>query len=345
MPQMNYKLLGKSGMRVSEICLGTMTFGEDWQWGADYDESKKQFDTFVNAGGNFIDTANLYTNGTSEKFCGDFIGYDREYFVLATKYTLCMNPDDPNASGNHRKNMVQAVERSLKRLNTDYIDLLWVHMWDDTTPPEEVMRALDDLVRAGKVFHVGVSDTPAWRVSQMNTMAELKNWSRFVGLQVEYSLIERGVERDLIPMANAFGMTVTPWAPLGGGVLTGKYKKVDGKIESGDAKRANLIRKNDRNIEIADKVVEIAKKNSVSPAQVAMNWCRQKSDNIIPIVGARTAEQLIDSLGCLEFRLSDDDMKALDDVSAIDLGFPHEFLERDYVRKLVFGNFEDRLER
>lgn len=343
---MRYKLLGKSGLKVSEIALGTMTFGEDWGWGADYNESKKIFDHYASLGGNFIDTANLYTNGTSEKYCGDFIRSQREHFVLATKYTLNMDSKNPNASGNNVKNMKQAVEASLRRLDTDYIDLLWVHMWDYLTPPEEIMRGLDDLVSSGKIFYIGVSDTPAWRVAQMNTLADQYGWAKFIALQIEYSLIERTVERELIPMAKGFGMSVTPWAALGGGILSGKYKKEGNEIVGdSDTKRANVIRKTDRNIEIADVVVDIAKKRNVSPAQVALNWVRQQDSSMIPIIGARTENQIKDSLVALDFKLDSNELKKLDEISNIDLGFPSEFLERDYVKNLLYGDFADKIDR
>ena len=223
---MRYKLLGKSGLRVSELCLGGMTFGQDWGnmlAGASKEESKKIFEHFVEAGGNFIDTANVYQNGSSEKYIGEFIASEREKFVLATKYTISTNPDDPNASGSHRKSLVQSVNASLKRLNSPYIDLLWVHFWDSMTPVEELMRSLDDLVRSEKILYVGISDAPAWFISQANTLAELRGWSPFVAIQVMYSLIERTPERELLPMAKALDIGVTAWSPLGGGVLSGKY--------------------------------------------------------------------------------------------------------------------------
>src|SRR5512132_3347901 len=220
---MKYRLLGNSGLRVSEAALGTMTFGEDWGWGTARDEARKVYDAFREAGGNFIDTANIYTNGTSESFLGEFMEGHRQSIVLATKYTNAMPGTDPNAAGNQRKNMVQSVEASLKRLRTDYIDLYWVHAWDQITPVEEVMRGLDDMVRAGKVLYVGISDAPAWYIAQANTLAQLRGWSPFVGLQIEYSLIERTVERELIPMAKALNIGVTAWSPLSRGVLTGKY--------------------------------------------------------------------------------------------------------------------------
>ena len=219
---MRYRLLGKSGLRVSELCLGTMTFGEDLGWGSPKEESRKVYDAFREAGGNFIDTANIYTNGTSESFLGEFMQGHRERLVLATKYTLSPPVNDPNAAGNHRKNMMQAVEASLKRLQTDYIDLYWLHIWDQLTPVEEVMRAFDDLVRQGKILYAGVSDMPAWVVAKANTLAELRGWTPFIGLQIEYSLIERTPERELLPMASSLGLGITAWSPLAGGVLDGQ---------------------------------------------------------------------------------------------------------------------------
>jgi len=229
---MRYKLLGKSGLRVSELCLGTMTFGEDWGWGSSKEESRKIFNTFLEAGGNFIDTANLYTNGTSEAFLGEFMQGQRARILLATKYTNSAPVNDPNAGGNQRKNMMQSVEDSLKRLKTEYIDLYWLHIWDAVTPVEEVMRAFDDLVRQGKVLYIGVSDAPAWWVAQANTLAQLRGWTSFVGLQIEYSLIERTPERELLPMAQAFGLTVTAWSPLAGGKLTGKHLHQSGQLKA-----------------------------------------------------------------------------------------------------------------
>ncbi|MEZ5082138.1 MAG: aldo/keto reductase [Bacteroidales bacterium] len=336
---MRYKLLGNSGLRVSELCLGTMTFGKEWGWGSDYKTSKNVFDEFIKAGGNFIDTANLYTLGTSEKMVGEFIASDRERFVLATKYTLWDRMDDVSFSGNSRKNLFRSVEASLDRLNTDYIDLLWVHAWDFTTPVEEVMRSLDDLVRTGLVHYIGISDTPAWVVSQANTMADLKSWTKFIALQIEYSLIERTPERDLLPMAKALNIGVTPWASLGGGVLTGKYlKKQKGRIED------NHPRRNERNTMIAKEVVKIAKELGVSPAQVAINWTRQQNQQVIPIIGASKVEQLKDNLACLNFEIPEDHMNRLDEVSKIELGFPHDFLKSDMVKNVSFGGMYDKID-
>src|SRR6202011_673172 len=227
---MKYRLFGNSGLRVSEASLGTMTFGEDWGWGSPKDESRKIYDAYREAGGNFVDTANLYTNGTSESLVGEFIRDHRQSVVLATKYTNAMAGNDPNAAGNHRKSMVQALEASLRRLKTDYVDLYWLHIWDQMTPVEEVMRAFDDLVRQGKILYIGVSDAPAWWIAQANTLAELRGWTQFIGLQIEYSLIERTVERELIPMAKALNLGILAWSPLAGGVLTGKYHG-EGKAE------------------------------------------------------------------------------------------------------------------
>src|SRR3981081_2264325 len=220
---MKYRLLGESGLRVSEASLGTMTFGEEWGWGSPKAEAQKVYETYREAGGNFIDTANFYTHGTSETFLGEFMQGRRESVVLATKYSNAAPGNDPNAAGNHPKNMMQPVEASLKRRQTDYIDLYWVHIWDGITPVEEVMRGLDDLVRQGKVLYVGISDAPAWWIAQANTLAELRCWTQFIGLQIEYSLIERTVERELIPVAKALNIGVTAWSPLSRVAATGKY--------------------------------------------------------------------------------------------------------------------------
>ncbi|MCF8368459.1 MAG: aldo/keto reductase [Bacteroidales bacterium] len=336
---MKYKLLGNSGLRVSELCLGTMTFGAEWGWGSDFDESKKVFDAFVKAGGNFVDTANLYTLGTSEKMLGEFIKADREHFVLATKYTLYDRMDDVSFSGNSRKNLFRSVEGSLERLDTDYIDLLWLHAWDFSTPVDEVMRSLDDLVSTGLVHYIGISDTPAWIVSQANTMAELKSWTKFIGLQIEYSLIQRSAERDLLPMAKALNIGVTPWAPLGGGVLTGKYlKKEKGRIEEDHPRRS------EKNLKIAKEVVAVAKKLGVSPAQVAINWTRQQNQQVIPIIGASKLKQIEDNLACLSFVIPAEMMDRLNEVSKIELGFPHEFLQSDMVKNFTFGGMYQKMD-
>jgi len=337
---MNYKLLGKSGLRVSELALGTMTFGEEWGWGSSKEESKKVFDVFTNAGGNFIDTANRYTEGTSEKFVGNFISSDREHFVVATKYTLHTRKGDPNFSGNHRKNMMHSLEASLKRLNTDHIDLYWVHAWDFTTPEEEVLRALDDMIRAGKILYIGISDTPAWIVSRMNAIAELKNWTQFVALQIKYSLLERTVERELLPMARKLDLAVTPWGVIGGGVLSGKYNK--NKNEQGRAQLNKAIK--DDHLKIAEEVIKVADEIGCSPSQVAINWVRQQPGVIIPIVGAKTEAQLKYNIDCLKFSLYETQLNKLNEVSKIDLGFPHNFLNSDNIKEIVFGGTYNKID-
>ncbi|MBD2346569.1 aldo/keto reductase [Anabaena subtropica] len=339
---MRYKLLGKSGLRVSEICLGTMTFGEDWGWGASKDESQKIFDTFVEAGGNFIDTANGYTDGSSEKIVGELIAPDRERFVVATKYSfpLRMNDhkSDPNASGNHRKNLIQSLEGSLKRLNTDYIDLFWVHAWDFTTPVEEVMRSLDDVVRQGKVLYIGISDTPAWIIAQANTIAQYQGWTQFVALQVEYSLIQRTPERELLPLAKAFDLAVTPWSPLGGGVLTGKYNKpLQPGEEPGRLANSGLGSISERNLAIAEVVSQVAAEIDCTPSQVALAWLHAQSGVIIPIIGARKLSQFQDNLAAIDVTLSPEYLQRLNEVSQIELGFPHDFLQNDTIRDRLFG--------
>ena len=386
---MKYYLLGKSGLKVSEICLGTMTFGKEWGWGASKEDSRKMFDAYVNLGGNFIDTANIYTNGTSEKYVGEFVSSDRDRFVIATKYTSNTRAGDPNAGGNHRKNMVQSLEASLKRLNTDYIDLYWVHAWDHTTPIEEMMRALDDMVKSGKILYIGISDAPAWVISQANTIANLKGWTEFTSIQIEYSLIERTPERELLPMANALDIGITAWSPLGSGVLTGKYNKSSNKENNNQNDAENKDYKNteggtsndtindastessassvlesdqqnsgnrlnvanfselsntllkERNMRIAEEVVNIAREIKHTPSQVALNWIRNSKktfrNKIIPIIGAKNLVQIKDNLGCIEFVLSDDHIQRLNEVSQIELGFPHNFLSSDTIRNIIYG--------
>lgn len=344
---MKYKLLGNSGLRVSELCLGTMTFGDDWGWGAAAEDSRKQYDVFREAGGNFIDTANLYTNGTSEKLLGEFLGADRGSVVLATKYTNSMAGTDPNAAGNHRKNMMQSVEASLKRLKTDYIDLYWLHIWDFLTPVEEIMRAFDDLVRQGKILYAGISDAPAWRVSQANTLAELRGWTPFIGLQVEYSLIERTPERDLLPMAEAMGLGVTAWSPLASGILTGKYH--GGKKDEGGRLSSPMMggwpQLDDRKKRVVEAVLAVAEEIGRPPAQVALSWVRQQGPVVIPIIGASKVEQLRDNIASLELTLEEGQLKKLNGASAIEMGFPHDFFAKPMVRTFMYGGLYDQIEK
>ncbi len=323
---MRYKLLGNSGLRVSELCLGTMTFGETWGWGASKQESRRQFDLFLEAGGNFMDTSVNYSDGTSETFLGEFIQEKRQSLVIATKYSLT-RPDsaDPNSGGNSRKNMVQSIECSLKRLGTEYVDLLYLHMWDYMTPVEEVLRGLDDLVRAGKVLYVAISDSPAWILAEANARAELMGWSRFVGLQVPYSLLSRAVERDVLPAAKHWDMAVLTWGILESGILTGKFM---GDVQGETRLNPEKLKLRDRHVQIVQEVQRIAQETGRSMAQVALNWVRQQQAKaqIIPILGARSAAQLQDNLGVLAWSLTGEQLDRLDEVSQIDLGFPHDLL-------------------
>ncbi len=342
---MKYYLFGTSGLRVSEISLGTMTFGEEWGWGSAKDEARKIYDAYREAGGNFIDTANVYTNGTSETFLGEFLAGHRDEVVLATKYTNAFPGKDPNAGGNHRKNMMRAVEASLKRLKTDYIDLYWLHVWDQLTPVEEVMRAFDDLVRQGKVLHAGVSDAPAWWIAQANTLADLRGWSAFIGLQIEYSLIERSVERELVPMAKAFNLGLVAWSPLSGGVLTGKY---DGTQSKGEARYTNpdseqFMPDRARTERIVPAVRKVSKETGRSLAQVALAWLRYRDIPVIPIIGARKLSQLHDNLESLTLTLAPEQLKALDEASRIEVGFPQIMYQREFVRAIVYGGMRDQL--
>ena len=344
---MRYKLFGKSGLKVSELCLGTMTFGEEWGWGASREESRRMFDAFVDAGGTFIDTANGYTNGTSEKYVGEFIAQDRERFVLATKFTFGARADQPNGGGNHRKSMVQALNASLKRLNTDFVDIYWVHAWDQITPLEELMRALDDMVRAGKVLYVGFSDAPSWVVARANTLAEERGWTLFTGLQIPYNLIERTPERELLPMAKGLDLTVAAWSPLAGGILSGKYNT--GAADDDARMRQNVPRSafslNERNLKVAEQVVSVAEELDRSPSQVSLNWLRQRKNAVIvPIIGARRLSQIEDDLGCLDFLLDEGSLKRLDEVSAIDLGFPLTFISREWNKRSIMGDYWDKLD-
>jgi aryl-alcohol dehydrogenase-like predicted oxidoreductase len=331
----NYRLLGRSGLRVAPLALGTMNFGVGQSWGSDAAEAEKIFNLYVERGGNSIDTANFYADGGSERVVAKLVQGRRNRFVIATKYSLTMRPGDPNGSGNHRKNMIQSVEDSLQRLGTDYIDLLYLHVWDNRTPVEEILRAFDDLVRAGKIVYVGLSDTPAWQASRMQAIAELRGWSPLVALQIPYNLTERTVERDLIPMAFEMGMGVLPWSPLAGGVLSGKYEQKDltrasaGAATKFDSRRdINLAtgRLSERNLAIAAAVKTVAQEMNCTSAQVALAWTLLNPAVTSPILGARTVAQLQDNLGALDVTFSDSQIARLNTVSKIDLGFPHEFL-------------------
>ena len=330
---MRYKLLGRSGLRVSELCLGAMTFGESWSLGASKEISQKVFEGYATAGGNFVDTANNYQDGLSETYLSDFIGGDRDRWVIATKYTAT-SPEqtDPNQGGNSRKTLHQKVEGSLRRLKTDYIDLLYVHVWDFITPVDEVMRALDDVIRAGKVLYIAISDTPAWVVAEANTRAELMGWSRFVGFQLPYSLVNRDIERAELPLAKHWDIAVLPFGALGGGLLSGKYNRG----ETGRLGRPELTEQQRR---ILDEVNAIAREVGRTSSQVALNWVRQQQERavIVPILGARNETQLQDNLGCLEWTLSPEQIQRLDEVSRIDYGFTRSIEASPYVFGKTFA--------
>lgn len=325
---MRYRLLGRSGLRVSELALGTMTFGTDWGWGAEESECRRIVERFAAAGGNFIDTASNYTNGSSERIVGELTRGDRERWVIATKYTLSLDSDDPNAGGNQRKSLVRALEQSLRRLQTDYVDVLWLHMRDALTPIDEVVRALDDQVRLGKVLYVGISDSPAWVAARANAIAELRGWTPFVAVQLPYSLAARDPEREVLPMAAELGLTVLPWGVLGAGVLTGRSPST---LRWGDA-----VSK--REAAALATVQDVADAAGATPAQVAIAWLlRRRAPEIVPLVGVRSAEQLEDDLGALDVQLDDDQRAALDAATAPELGFPRSFLESGGVRELIYG--------
>ncbi|MFT4053638.1 MAG: aldo/keto reductase [Novosphingobium sp.] len=336
---MRYKLFGRSGLRVSELCLGAMTFGTEWGWGSDRDESRAVFDAFAEAGGTFIDTAYIYTDGASERMLGDFVKADRSHFVVSTKYAT-MNAPDVTITGTSRKAMRHAVDESLRRLGTDYIDLYWVHAWDARTPVDELMRGLDDLVSAGKVLYVGVSNAPAWQVARCNMLADLRGWAPFVGLQTEYNLLERTAERELLPMARELDIAVTAWSPLAGGVLSGKYDDVGAEgRRAGDALGA-------REAGIAAEVAAVARELGVPTAAAAIAALRAlpQGAGVIPLLGARTLKQLRENLGCLDVTLSPDQVARLDAVSAVSLGSPHEMLDSAYMRGISTGGAFDRLD-
>jgi aryl-alcohol dehydrogenase-like predicted oxidoreductase len=331
---MRYTILGNSGLRVSELCLGTMTFGQNWGWGAPSETCAAVLDAFATAGGNFLDTANIYTDGESERILGRLLVGRRDEFVLGTKYNGMTRPGDVNSAGNHRKNLVASLEDSLRRLRTDHVDILWVHARDTWTPVPEVVRALDDQVRAGKVRCVGVSDWPAWEIAAANTLAELRGWSAFVGLQARYNLLDRTAERDLLPMARAFHLTTLAWGPLAEGRLTGKYL-------AGGGGRLNVYDwggADTRSDAITAEVVRIADDGGWQPAQVALAWLRARPGAVVPIVGCTSPAQLNANLAAIDVTLDDRQAARLDEISRVDLGFPHEFLRLESIKRIVYGD-------
>lgn len=339
---MRYRLLGTSGLRVSELCLGTMTFGETWGWGAPWDESQKIFKMYVEAGGNFIDTSVNYTDGTAEEFVGRLIQSNRDYFVVATKYSLT-RPDstDPNSGGNSRKNMMKSIETSLRRLKTDHVDLYYLHMWDYMTPVEEVLRGMDDLVRSGKVTYLAFSDTPDWIVAEANTLARFHGWAPFIGYQVPYSLLDRAVERAILPAARHWQMAVLPWGILEAGILTGKFLQ---EVEEPTRLKTSELQLSERATKVIRELKSVAEECGRPMSQVAINWIRQRPNlQVIPILGARSETQMRDNLAVLEWQLTAEQIKRLDDISAIDMGFPHNFLLGNrYLYGQTFDMISDR---
>ena len=342
-----YTLLGRSGLRVSPIALGTMTFGTEWGWGADEQAAQRLFDLYVDAGGNFIDTADMYTEGTSEKWLGKFVAARglRDRLVIATKYGYNAETGNPNAGGNHRKNLLRALDGSLKRLGTDYIDLYYLHTWDRVTPVDEVMRAMDDAVRAGKIRYVGLSDTPAWFAGRAQTLADWRGFEPVAAMQLEYSMIERNAENEFADLAANLGMGLVPWSPLGMGVLSGKYRPSQGGVASavsGDGRLASMAsapppgfdKLTERNFRIVAELEAVANLAGRPMAQVALNWLHQKRGVSSIIVGATRPEQLQESLGALDFTLAPELVARLNAISAPARPFPYYMFADDHQARI-----------
>jgi aryl-alcohol dehydrogenase-like predicted oxidoreductase len=330
MPLNHYVTLGRSGLRVSPFCLGAMTFGEEWGFGSDERVSTQVIDYYVEQGGNFIDTANLYTKGHSERILGDYFRRNsgkRDRVVLATKFSGNMYSGDPNGGGANRKSIIAACEASLERLKTDYIDLYWQHWEDPFTPLEETMAALDTLVRDGKIRYAGFSDTTAWKVATAQLTARFRGWAPLIALQIEYSLLERTVEGELIPMAQAMGLGITPWGPLRAGVLSGKYSRHNMQAES-KGRAANLANNSNEHVYgVLDVLAAVAKRRGTSSARVALAWVRSRPGVVAPILGARTLEQLKDNLAALELQLQPEDFAELDAATTPKHSFPIAMLK------------------
>jgi len=340
---MKYRILGRSGLRVSQLSLGTMTFGEAQPWSRPESDCRAVFDAYVEAGGNFIDTANMYTGGESERMVGRFIASDRERFVVATKYTNAIpGRGDPNEGGMHRKNMVQSVDKCLQRLGVDYIDLFYAHFWDFTTPAEEILRAFDDLVRAGKILHMGLSDVPAWAVARMQTFSQLHLLTPVACMQLEYSLVQRSIEREHLPMAKALDIGVTAWSPLAGGILSGKYSRQQKTEGARRLDSMQLQAYDERNAGIAQQVDAVADRLGVSSAEVALAWIMSR--NIIPIIGATSAQQMRENIKSCDLTLDTDTLATLDQASAFDLGHPYSMLEWDMPMALGFAGLRERID-
>lgn len=339
MVPMRYKLLGDSGLRVSELALGSMTFGRNEAWGCTQKIAATIYDTYRLSGGNLIDTASYFMSGESEICLRDFIARDRDAVVLTTKCGYGPPSKNPNSTGTHRKFMMKAIDTSLERLGTDYIDLLWVNGWDFMTPEHEVMRSLEDLLRMGKILYIGIADAPAWIISRCNMIAEMRGWTSFIGMQVQYNLVERSIERELLPMARASDIGVVTCSPLAGGLLTGKYKNgsAEGRLIHDDL---NGFKK--QNYQQVNSVLsDVSMEADCKPAQVALAWVRNR--NVIPIIGARTTQQIKENLTVLDVSLTAKQMEQLDSVSGIHLGYPHEYMCR--TRSVTYGGMFEKIDR
>ncbi|MFQ5635091.1 MAG: aldo/keto reductase [Gammaproteobacteria bacterium] len=346
---MKYKILGLSGLKVSELCLGTMTFGEEFGIGAGEAPCRKIYDAFLDAGGNFLDTADMYNAGTSERMLGGFAADQRDYLVLASKYSLNTRGDDPNAGGSHRKNLVQSLDASLRRLQTDYLDLYWVHGWDGSTDMAEVMRALDDQVRAGKILHLGISNAPAWVVAAANTLAAERKLTPFTAMQLHYNLIERSIERDYFALARTQEMAILPWSPLAGGLLTGKFDR-DAREPAGEnsrlrtsPRRAQVLQ--GRNLEVAEAVSAMAAEIGCSPPQLALAWMMRRTDAcVVPVIGARTLVQLQDNLGAVALDIDAALIERLDALTRLEPEYPQTLYASEFFNTLMYGEVRERIE-
>ncbi len=344
---MKFITFGLSNLCVSELCLGTMTFGEEMGIGTAEDECKAIFESFLRAGGNFIDTANIYNRGTSERMLGRFIQPERDHLVVASKYSFSTRSDDPNAGGNHRKNLVQSLDASLRRLATHYLDLYWVHGWDRETSLPELLRALDDQVRAGKVLHLGISNAPAWVVAAANVLARERGWTPFTAVQMHYNLVERSIERDFFDLALAQDMAIAPWSPLAGGLLTGKFDRdapdaarVGARLASGPLSART---RQERNLVVAEALSAMARSMGIRPSQLALAWlCQRSAAVVVPIIGARNRAQLDENLGCTDISLTSEQLQQLEALSAPVPEYPQSLLSSDFFQRMMHGEVRDR---
>lgn len=335
MPLDHFVTLGRSGLRVSPLCLGTMTFGQDWGWGSPPDEAARILDRYLDLGGNFIDTANVYTKGHSEKIIGDNLGKatsKRQRMVIATKFFGSMLTGDPNSGGSGRKAIAAACDESLRRLQTDYIDLYWMHCWDRNTPIEETMRAQDDLVAAGKVRYIGFSDTPAWKAMEAQMIAKFRGWAPLIALQLEYSLLERTIEGELVPMALEHGLGITPWSPLKAGVLSGKYTRANAGEVKADRGKGATSALTEKAYAVIDELVNISKELQSTPARVAISWVQHRPGIASTIIGARTLKQLEENLAALDVKLKSKHEECLNALTAPTLNFPYGFVHNGAAR-------------